>query len=91
MQTFTVFPVRFWQIFIVPDFNPIAACEGNRPGGGVGYVVSCDSGSLHLILYTSILASTTLITVPASVASSAPVRVNRVLVTFAARKYTLMV
>lgn len=36
-------------------------------------------------------ASTTLATVPARVASRAPVRVYLVFVTFAARKYTLMV
>lgn len=36
-------------------------------------------------------ASATLATVPARVASSAPVRVWRVFVTLAARKYTLMV
>ncbi len=36
-------------------------------------------------------ANTTLATVPANVARSAPVSVYRVLVTFAARKYTLIV
>lgn len=43
------------------------------------------------ILYIIHLVRTTLATVPASVASNAPVRVNRVFVTFAAKKYTLMV
>ncbi len=43
------------------------------------------------VSYTIHLASTTLITVPAKVASRAPVSVKRVRVTLAARKYTLMV
>ena len=46
---------------------------------------------LFLSAYTIHPASTTLAAVPAKVASSAPVRVNLVLVTLAARKYTLIV
>lgn len=49
------------------------------------------TGSVGQMYYINIFASTTLITVPARVASSAPAKVKRVLVTFAARKYTLMV
>ena len=47
--------------------------------------------SIYSLIYIIHPASTTLITVPARVASSAPAKVNLVFVTFAARKYTLMV
>ena len=72
------------------------ACQGLQKGnGGCLHKARClhkyDGKKDQPLFYTIILASTTLITVPARVANSAPARVKRVLVTFAARKYTLMV
>lgn len=46
---------------------------------------------IFLIFYVINLVNTTLATVPARVANSAPVKVYLVFVTFAARKYTLIV